>query len=86
MPSASTELIWYTTSLPVPEAAAHDFILGHLKIELAIAFGIFPEGRFSDGALMAIDKAQSVVFQPDWLDKVFDLAAIKKSVTEICDG
>ncbi|MAW13066.1 MAG: semialdehyde dehydrogenase [SAR116 cluster bacterium] len=73
-------------SMGVPEAAAHDFILGHLKIELAIAFGIFPEGRFSDGALMAIDKAQSVVFQPDWLDKVFDLAAIKKSVTEICDG
>jgi hypothetical protein len=72
-------------SMGIPEAAAHDFILGHLKIELAIAFGIFPEGKFSDGALMAIDKARSVIFQPDWLDRVFDLAAVKKSVTEICE-
>ncbi len=73
-------------AMGVPEAAAHDFILGHLKIELAIAFGIFPEGKFSDGALMAIDKAKSVIFQPDWLDQVFNLDAVKKSVKEICAG
>lgn len=69
----------------VPEAAAHDFILGHLKIELAIAFGIFPEGKFSDGALMAIDKARSVIFKEDWLDRVFSLEAVKTSVKEICE-
>jgi Phosphogluconate dehydrogenase (decarboxylating) C-term len=34
----------------VPKPAAIDFIIGHLTIELAIAFGIFPEGKFSDGA------------------------------------
>jgi len=73
-------------SLGVPEAAAHDFILGHLKIELAIAFGIFPEGKFSDGALMAIDKAKSVIFKEDWLDQVFSLEAVKRSVEEICAG
>lgn len=71
-------------SMGVPAAAAHDFILGHLKIELAIAFGIFPEGRFSDGALMAIDQAKSVVFKDQWLDEVFNLDAIKKSVRDIC--
>lgn len=73
-------------AMGVPEAAAHDFILGHLKIELAIAFGIYPEGKFSDGALMAIDKAKSVIFKEDWLDQVFDLAAVRKSVEEICEG
>ncbi len=73
-------------SMGVPEAAAHDFILGHLKIELAIAFGIFPEGKFSDGALMAIDKAKSVIFKDDWLDQVFSLEAVKKSVQDICAG
>lgn len=73
-------------SMGVPEAAAHDFVLGHLKIELAIAFGIFPEGKFSDGALMAIDKAKSVIFKEDWLDQVFSLEAVKKSVQEICEG
>lgn len=73
-------------AMGVPEAAAHDFILGHLKIELAIAFGIFPEGKFSDGALMAIDQAKPVIFKEDWLDRIFDLDAVKKSVRDICAG
>lgn len=73
-------------AMGVPEAAAHDFILGHLKIELAIAFGIFPEGKFSDGALMAIDKAQAEIFRPDWLDRVFSIEAVKRSVADICAG
>lgn len=73
-------------SMGVPEAAAHDFILGHLKIELAIAFGIFPEGKFSDGALMAIDQAKSVIFKEDWLDQVFSLEVVEKSVKDICAG
>lgn len=71
-------------SMGVPRDAAHDFILGHLKIELAIAFGIFPEGKFSDGALLAIENAKSVIFQPDWLVNVFSLDAVKKSVRDIC--
>lgn len=72
--------------LGVPEEAARDFILGHLKIELAIAFEIYPEGKFSDGALLAIDKAKSVIFQDGWLDAVFNLEAVKKSVEDICAG
>ena len=36
----------------VPRQAAVDFVLGHINIELAIAFEAFPEGRFSDGAFM----------------------------------
>lgn len=73
-------------AMGVPEAAAHDFVLGHLKIELAIAFGVYPEGKFSDGALMAIDKAKSVIFKEGWLDDVFNLDAVKRSVEEICAG
>lgn len=73
-------------AMGVPHAAAHDFVLGHLKIELAIAFGIFPEGKFSDGALMAIAQAKSVIFKEDWLDRVFSLEAVKKSVQDICAG
>ena len=55
----------------VPRAAATDFMLGHLTIELAIAFGIFPEGRFSDGALMAIAQAKPQIFREGWLERVF---------------
>ncbi len=68
----------------VPHQAAEDFILGHLTIELAIAFGIFPEGRFSDGALKAIDQARPIIFRDNWLKDVFDPAAVRRSVEEIC--
>jgi D-apionate oxidoisomerase len=69
----------------VPEAAAFDFILGHLNIELAIAFGAFPEGKFSDGALHAIRQAKPRIFRDGWLESVFDPAAIKQSVKDICN-
>ena len=69
----------------VPEAAAHDFILGHLNIELAIAFGIFKEGKFSDGALHAIKQARPRIFREGWLESIFDPAAIRQSVKDICN-
>lgn len=68
----------------VPEQAAHDFIIGHLNIELAIAFGIFPEGRFSDGALHAIAQAKPQIFRDDWLERVFAPQAVLQSVKDIC--
>ena len=68
----------------VPEQAAIDFMLGHLNIELAISFGVFPEGKFSDGALHAIAKARPMIFRDDWLERVFAPAAIMKSVKDIC--
>jgi D-apionate oxidoisomerase len=68
----------------VPEQAAIDFMLGHLNIELAIAFGAFPEGKFSDGALHAIAKAKPMIFRDDWLDRVFEPDAVMKSVKDIC--
>jgi D-apionate oxidoisomerase len=70
----------------VPKQAAIDFIIGHLNIELAIAFGIFPEGRFSDGALQAIAKAKPLIFRDGWVGRVFAPAAILASVKDICDA
>ncbi len=69
----------------VPEQAALDFMMGHLQIELAIAFGIFKEGKFSDGALLAIEKARPLIFQEGWLERIFDPEAVKASVKDICD-
>ena len=68
----------------VPEQAAHDFMLGHLNIELAIAFDIFAGGKFSDGALHAIDAARPVIFKDGWLDRVFAPEAVLQSVRDIC--
>ena len=69
----------------VPEQAATDFMLGHLKIELGIAFGVFPEGKFSDGALLAIEKAKPMIFKEGWLDQIFDPDAVTASVKDICN-
>jgi hypothetical protein len=66
----------------VPEAAARDFVLGHLKVELGIVFKLFPGATFSDGALKAIEEAKRSIFQPDW-KKVFDPAAIADSIGKI---
>lgn len=69
----------------VPREAAHDFILGHLNIELAIAFGIFPDGKFSDGALYAIEAARPRIFKDGWLNDIFAPEAVMASVQEICN-
>ncbi|HEY8593839.1 MAG TPA: phosphogluconate dehydrogenase C-terminal domain-containing protein [Devosiaceae bacterium] len=69
----------------VPRQAAIDFMLGHLNIELAIAFEIFKEGKFSDGALHAIAQAKPMIFRQGWLEDIFSPQAVLKSVKEICE-
>src|SRR5258708_38516916 len=68
--------------LGVPEAAARDFLLGHLKVELGIVFQLFEGATFSDGALKAIDEAKGSLFQPHW-KKVFEQEAIAASLRRI---
>jgi len=68
--------------LGVPEAAARDFLLGHLKVELGIVFQLFEGATFSDGALKAIDEAKRSLFRPDW-KKVFEPGAIAESIRKI---
>ncbi len=71
-------------SMGVPKDAAIDFMLGHLKIELGIAFQVFP-GVFSDGALHAINASRPLIFKEDWLGRVFAREAISQSVKDICN-
>lgn len=71
--------------LGVPAEACDAFLLGHLRTELAIVFG-FAGFNFSDGALLAIKKAQERLFVPDWKERVLSHAALKHSVAEITDS
>jgi hypothetical protein len=66
----------------VPAAAARDFLLGHMRVELAIVFQEKEGAVFSDGALKAIERAKPVLFQPDW-KRVFDNESIAESVRHI---
>lgn len=67
--------------LGVPPAAARDFLLGHIRTELAIIFDEsgFP---FSDGAKLAIQEAKPRLFREDWKE-VFDLENLRASVRSI---
>lgn len=69
----------------VPQEAAWEFMMGHLRTELAIVFGYagFP---FSDGAKLAIANAQSRIFKDGWKESIFNLDSIKHSVHEITDS
>lgn len=59
-------------------------MLGHIGIQMAIVFGWLPGGKFSDGALVAIDKAKTRIFRDDWLD-VLNVDEVRKSVYAICE-
>jgi len=66
----------------VPEAAARDFILGHLNVELAILFDQLPGVRLSDAANKAVERAKTQLFTPDW-KKVFEREAIAENIRAI---
>ena len=76
------EAMDHAVSMGVPEAAARDFLLGHMKVELGIVFQLFEGATFSDGALKAIEEAKRSLFQPDWKN-VFEPEAVKQSIRKI---
>jgi len=67
----------------VPRDAAMDFMLGHLGIEMGLLFEDHP-GRFSDGAILAIEKATPRIFRDDWLG-VLEADEVMQSVKDICN-
>ena len=71
-----------TVEMGVPKEAAMDFLMGHARVQFAVLFG-FANFNFSDGALLAMKQAQDVIFKSDWKEKIFNVAAVKKSVSDI---
>jgi hypothetical protein len=69
----------------VPPQAARDFLMGHMKIELAIVLEMMEGAVFSDGALKAIEQAKQSLFKPDW-KKVFEPDAIMQSIRQIAES
>jgi ketol-acid reductoisomerase len=67
----------------VPEQAARDFLMGHMRIEIAIIFGMadFP---FSDAAQRKIEEARGELLQEDWKE-VLTVERTRESVRDIAD-
>ena len=68
----------------VPRAAAEDFMYGHIKVELGIAFGRAPF-PFSDGAKLISAYGEQRIFQPDWLT-LFEPESVKEQTQMIVEG
>ena len=72
-------------NMGVPEEAAWAFLLGHLRVEFGIVFGLagFP---VSDGAKLAMEQGREQLMRPNWKENVFNLDRIRQSVAEITDS
>ncbi len=68
----------------VPRAAAEDFMYGHIKVELGIAFGLAPF-PFSDGAALISGYGKEHIFKENWLS-LFDPASVKEQTQMIVKG
>lgn len=66
----------------VPADAAKSFMMGHLRVLLAIVFD-YVDFPVSDGAKLAADNAAPIIFQPDWVDKIMSIEAVQASVAQI---
>jgi D-apionate oxidoisomerase len=68
----------------VPRAAAEDFMYGHVRVELGIAFSRvnFP---FSDGAKLIAEFGRRHLLKPDW-KTLFEPNSVKAQVQTIVSG
>jgi ketol-acid reductoisomerase len=65
----------------VPQEAVRDFVLGHLRIQIAVLFGEV-NGTFSDAAYKISKRAKPVLFREGW-QKIFELEDIREQVRDI---
>ncbi len=68
-------------TLGVPEAAARDFVLGHLRIQIAVLFKEV-NGTFSDAAYKISKRAKPILFQQGW-ERIFEMDDIRQQVRDI---
>jgi len=66
----------------VPPDAARDFLLGHLRIQMAVLFNELPGAVFSDAANKALQRGLKEFIKDDW-KKVFEPDNVKDQITAI---
>lgn len=70
-----------TVAKGVPAEAARDFVLGHLRIQIAVLFGEV-NGTFSDAAYKISRRAKPVLFKEGW-QTIFEMNDIREQVRDI---
>jgi D-apionate oxidoisomerase len=67
--------------LGLPPQAARDFLLGHLRIQIAVLFKEV-NGTFSDAAYKISKRAKPLIFRENW-QKIFEMDDIREQVRDI---
>lgn len=67
--------------LGVPEEAAREFVLGHLRIQIAVLFKEV-NGTFSDAAYKISKRAKPILFKENW-KAIFEMDDIRQQVRDI---
>lgn len=73
-----------TVKAGVPREAAYEFLMGHMNVQIGILFGLV-NARFSDGALLALERGRKRLMQQDWAE-VLDIENVKSEVRTITEG
>jgi len=68
----------------VPEKAARDFVLGHLRIQIAVLFKEV-DGGFSDAAYTISKRAKPILFKENW-KQIFEMDDIRQQVRDITNN
>lgn len=66
----------------VPPEAARDFLLGHLRIQMAVLFNELPGAVFSDAANKALQRGLKEFIKDDW-KKVFEPDNVRDQIMSI---
>jgi D-apionate oxidoisomerase len=66
----------------VPAEAARDFLLGHLRIQMAVLFNELPGAVFSDAANKALQRGLKEFIKEDW-KKIFEPENVKEQIRAI---
>ncbi|HBC77093.1 MAG TPA: semialdehyde dehydrogenase [Bacteroidales bacterium] len=66
----------------VPAEAARDFLLGHLRIQMAVLFNELPGAVFSDAANKALQRGLKEFIRDDW-KKVFEPDNVRDQINSI---
>lgn len=71
--------------LGVPKDALFSFLMGHLRVQFAITFGLI-NAKYSDGAILALENAMGKIFKDDWMEQMISKDFVSKSIREITDA
>lgn len=66
----------------VPSEAARDFLLGHLRIQMAVLFDELPGAVFSDAANKALQRGLNEFIKDDWI-KIFEPENVMEQIRSI---